>query len=80
MHFNLGVAREDIGALQSALAAYERCIELAPDDADAHYKAARLHQEVGHFQNALRHFDAFWSSTVHNAKWVAARSSGHQPF
>ncbi|MNL54571.1 Tetratricopeptide repeat protein [compost metagenome] len=59
LHFNLGVAREDVGAPQSALAAYERCIELAPDDADAHYNAARLHQELGHFQKALRHFNAF---------------------
>nr|WP_244222863.1 tetratricopeptide repeat protein [Cupriavidus lacunae] len=40
LHFNLGVAREDVGAPQSALAEYERCIELAPDDADAHYCSA----------------------------------------
>src|SRR5260370_42378340 len=57
--FNLGVALEDAGDLRGALAAYQRCIDEAPDFADAHFNAARLHEELGDTARAIRHFNAY---------------------
>ena len=32
---------------------------LQPDLADAHYNAARLHEQLGDAKNAVRHFSAY---------------------
>ncbi len=56
IRFNLAVALEDSGHVGEALAEYHACIPLAPDLADAHYNAARLHEAQGDHQRAIRHF------------------------
>ncbi|WP_250537060.1 tetratricopeptide repeat protein [Caballeronia sp. AZ10_KS36] len=57
--FNIGVALEDSGRFREALLSYERCIEHAPDFADAHFNAARIHEELGEATKAIRHFNAY---------------------
>lgn len=57
--FNKAVALEDLGRVFDALATYEQCIAQQPLDADAHFNAARLHQQLGQPQQALRHFNAY---------------------
>lgn len=42
-----------------AEAAYRSALALAPDLADAHYNAARLHEQLGDAQRAVRHFSAY---------------------
>ena len=59
IHFNLGVALEDAGASREALDSYHACIELAPDFADAHYNAARLHEALGDPHRAIRHYNQY---------------------
>jgi len=59
LHFNLAIALEDAGDNEEALAAYERCMKLAPDFADAHYNAARLHEQLGHATKAIRHYSEY---------------------
>ncbi|CAL8481089.1 tetratricopeptide repeat protein [Caballeronia sp. S22] len=57
--FNSGVALEDAGRFREALQFYERCIEHDPDFADAHFNAARIHEELGEAIMAIRHFNQF---------------------
>lgn len=57
--FNLGVALEDLGRSDEAIAAYTRAIGVDADHADAHYNLARLHQESGDERRALRHWNAY---------------------
>ncbi|UIF89755.1 tetratricopeptide repeat protein [Cupriavidus sp. UYPR2.512] len=59
IRFNLAVALEDSGHVERALAEYHACIALAPDFADAHYNAARLHEAIGDHQRAIRHFHQY---------------------
>jgi tetratricopeptide (TPR) repeat protein len=59
LHFNRAVALEDLQREREALAGYERCLALAPELADAHYNAARLHEQLGQTQRALRHYSAY---------------------
>ncbi|CAG2145494.1 tetratricopeptide repeat protein [Cupriavidus numazuensis] len=59
IRFNLAVALEDSGYAEAALAEYHACIALAPDLADAHYNAARLHEAMGDHQRAIRHFHQY---------------------
>jgi tetratricopeptide (TPR) repeat protein len=60
LHFNLGVALDDAGQYREALAAYAECIPLAPDFADAHFNAARPHEELGDTKKtATRHFNQY---------------------
>ncbi len=59
LHFNLAVALEDLGEREAALESYERCLALEPKSADAHFNAARLHDQLGHTQQAVRHFNAY---------------------
>jgi tetratricopeptide (TPR) repeat protein len=57
--FNLGVALEDSGRFGDALRSYDLCIEHAPEFADAHFNAARIHEELGDATKAIRHFNAY---------------------
>ena len=59
LHFNRAIALEDRGDAAAALASYHACLRLAPDLADAHYNAARLHQQLGDARQAVRHFNAY---------------------
>ena len=55
----MAIALEDAGRIEDALASYERCMALSPGMADAHYNAARLHQQLGDARQAVRHFNAY---------------------
>ena len=59
LHFNRAIALEDQKRHREALDSYERCLELEPRLADAHYNAARLHELLGNSQAALRHYSAY---------------------
>ena len=59
LYFNRGIALEDRNRSAEALASYLRCLELAPDLADAHYNAARLYEQSGQAQKAVRHYSAY---------------------
>jgi tetratricopeptide (TPR) repeat protein len=59
LHFNRAIALEDLGRAAEALQSYEQCLALAPDLADAHFNAARLHLQLGHDQSAVKHFSAY---------------------
>jgi len=59
LHYNLAVALEDDGRPFDALAAYERGLALDAAMVDAHFNAARLAEELGDSQRALRHLNAY---------------------
>ncbi|MEO8807298.1 MAG: tetratricopeptide repeat protein [Burkholderiaceae bacterium] len=59
LFFNRAIALEDLHRDQEALKSYERCLQLAPELADAHYNAARIHERLGHAQSAVRHYSAY---------------------
>lgn len=59
LHFNRAIALEDQHQEIDALKNYEQCLALAPEMADAHYNAARLHERLGHAQAAVKHYSAY---------------------
>jgi tetratricopeptide (TPR) repeat protein len=59
LHFNRAVALEELKLYDAAAAAYERCIELDPTHADAHFNLARLSEIRGDSQGLVRHLSAY---------------------
>jgi tetratricopeptide (TPR) repeat protein len=59
VHFNRGVALDQLERLPQALRSYERSLALDPTLADAHYNLARLREQLGDKRGALRHFSAY---------------------
>jgi hypothetical protein len=57
--FNLGVALEDMGDNEAALAAYHAAISEDPNFADCHYNLARLYESAGKTQHAIRHLGQY---------------------
>jgi tetratricopeptide (TPR) repeat protein len=57
--FNLGVALEDLGEKDEALAAYHAAISENPNFADCHYNLARLYESAGKTQHAIRHLGQY---------------------
>jgi tetratricopeptide (TPR) repeat protein len=53
--FNLGVALEDLNRGGEAIDAYHRALTIDPDTADAHYNLARLYEQSGQSESAIRH-------------------------
>jgi tetratricopeptide (TPR) repeat protein len=53
--FNLGVALEDLDRDSEAIEAYEKAIALDAGNADAHYNVARLYEQTGRPEAAVRH-------------------------
>jgi len=53
--FNVGVALEDLGASVDAIAAYRQAIETDARNPDAHYNLARLFEQSGKPDLAVRH-------------------------
>ena len=51
-------SRTRVGS-STALASYHASLRLAPDLADAHYNAARLHEQLGDAKKAVRHLNAY---------------------
>ena len=59
LHFNRGIALEELASNDEALASYLGCLRLDPGFADAHYNAARLLELKGQQQGALKHYSAY---------------------
>ena len=57
--FNRAVALEELKLYDAAAAAYDRCIELDPTHADAHFNLARLSEIRGDKQGLVRHLSAY---------------------
>ncbi len=57
--FNLGVALEDLGDKDGAVAAYHAAISEDPSFADCHYNLARLYESAGKTQHAIRHLGQY---------------------
>jgi tetratricopeptide (TPR) repeat protein len=57
--FNLGVALEDLGDKDGAVAAYHAAISEDPNFADCHYNLARLYESTGKTQHAIRHLGQY---------------------
>jgi tetratricopeptide (TPR) repeat protein len=53
------VALEDLGRLEQALEAYEKAVEIDPENADAHFNAAALAEKLGQTAVALRHLRTY---------------------
>ncbi|ODV41476.1 hypothetical protein AWV79_35490 [Cupriavidus sp. UYMMa02A] len=54
--FNRALALEDTGDADAAMQAYQDCLALDPDNADAHLNLGRLYDLAGRTQQALRHY------------------------
>lgn len=54
--FNRALALEDTGDADAAMLAYQECLALDPDNADAHLNLGRLYDLAGRAQQALRHY------------------------
>lgn len=59
LHFNRAVVLEELKRYDAAEAAYQRCIELDPMHADAHFNLARLSEIRGDKQGLVRHLSAY---------------------
>ncbi|MDR6373632.1 tetratricopeptide repeat protein [Paraburkholderia caledonica] len=59
LHFNRAVVLEELKRYDAAEAAYQRCIELDPTHADAHFNLARLSEIRGDKQGLVRHLSAY---------------------
>ncbi|MFL9898920.1 tetratricopeptide repeat protein [Paraburkholderia fungorum] len=59
LHFNRAVVLEELKRDDAAVRAYERCIELDPTHADAHFNVARLSEILGDKQGLVRHLSAY---------------------
>jgi len=59
LHYNLGVAFQDLGDAGAALVSYEHCLRIDPRFADAHYNSAQVLEQRGEAQSALRHLSEY---------------------
>jgi tetratricopeptide (TPR) repeat protein len=59
LHFNLGIVYEELKRFPEALSCYKKALHLDSKFADAHYNAARLHENLGHRSAAIRHFNEY---------------------
>jgi tetratricopeptide (TPR) repeat protein len=59
LHFNRGVILDEMKRYDAAVLAYQRCIELDPTHADAHFNLARLSDIRGDKQALVRHLSAY---------------------
>jgi protein O-mannosyl-transferase len=56
-HYNLGIALNDRGKTDEAIAHYQQAIELRPGYAEAHYNLARLLAQKGQLDDAVTHYE-----------------------
>jgi tetratricopeptide (TPR) repeat protein len=55
-HYNLGIALNDRGDVDEAIAHYRQAVELRPSYAEAHYNLARLLVQKGQVDEAVAHY------------------------
>jgi protein O-mannosyl-transferase len=55
-HYNLGIALNDQGDADRAIAHYREAVELRPSYAEAHYNLGRLLVQKGHLDEAIVHY------------------------
>jgi tetratricopeptide (TPR) repeat protein len=56
-HYNLGIALNDWGETDEAIAHYQQAIELRPGYAEAHYNLGRLLAQKGQLDDAVTHYE-----------------------
>ena len=56
-HYNLGIALNDQGDADGAIAHYRQAIELRPSYAEAHYNLGRLLVQKGQLDDAIAHYE-----------------------
>jgi tetratricopeptide (TPR) repeat protein len=56
-HYNLGIALNDQGDTDGAIAHYRRAVELRPSYAEAHYNLGRLLVQKGQLDDAIAHYE-----------------------
>ena len=56
-HYNLGIALNDQGDADGAIAHYRRAVELRPSYAEAHYNLGRLLVQKGQIDEAIAHYE-----------------------
>jgi protein O-mannosyl-transferase len=56
-HYNLGIALNDRGNTDEAIAHYQQAIELRPGYAEAHYNLGRLLAQKGQLNDAITHYE-----------------------
>ena len=56
-HYNLGIALNDRGKADEAIAHYQQAIQLRPSYAEAHYNLARLLAQKGQLDDAVTHYE-----------------------
>jgi tetratricopeptide (TPR) repeat protein len=56
-HYNLGIALNDQGDTDKAIAHYRRAVELRPGYAEAHYNLGRLLVQKGQLEDAIAHYE-----------------------
>jgi tetratricopeptide (TPR) repeat protein len=56
-HYNLGIALNDRGKTDEAIAHYQQAIELRPSYAEAHYNLGRLLAQKGQLDGAVIHYE-----------------------
>src|SRR6266513_3201242 len=56
-HYNLGIALNDQGDADGAIAHYRQAVELRPSYAEAHYNLGRLLAQKGHLDEASVHYE-----------------------
>jgi tetratricopeptide (TPR) repeat protein len=57
--FNLGVALEDQGRIDAAMAAYQQAVRCDASHAEAHFNLSRLCERSGDVTAAVRHLSAY---------------------
>ena len=63
-YFDLGNVLDELNRLDESIAAYRKAVTLSPRYADAHYNLALAYERSGQQRPALRHWQAYSSSTT----------------
>ena len=56
-HYNLGIARDELGQPEQAISCYEQAIVIKPDYAEAHNNLGNALIEFGRSEDAITHFE-----------------------
>jgi tetratricopeptide (TPR) repeat protein len=80
-HYNLGIALDDRGDTDGAVAHYRQAVELRPGYAEAHYNLGRLLAQKGQLDEAVAHYEKVLEinpadAEAHNNLGVTLSASG----